>query len=122
MKKLSMFGIAGGAALLAAVPFSLQWSEENPSARSPGLSSSLQTCLLWISVFLWGIFHIFLWRIFPVFLWRILSLLLWRLWSGLWRLWSGLWNGLWRLWWIWRILSSILFRQVLILSSALWVC
>src|SRR5262245_4027039 len=29
MKKLSMFGIAGGAALLAAVPFSLQWSEEN---------------------------------------------------------------------------------------------
>src|SRR5215467_8931382 len=28
MKKLSMLGIAGGAALLAAVPFSLQWSQE----------------------------------------------------------------------------------------------
>src|SRR5215475_3694375 len=28
MKKLSMLGIVGGAALLAAVPFSLQWSQE----------------------------------------------------------------------------------------------
>ena len=28
MKKLSMLGIIGGAALLAAVPFSLQWSQE----------------------------------------------------------------------------------------------
>jgi len=27
MKKLSMLGIIGGAALLAAVPFSLQWSQ-----------------------------------------------------------------------------------------------
>ena len=27
MKKLSMLGIVGGAALLAAVPFSLQWSQ-----------------------------------------------------------------------------------------------
>ena len=29
MKKLSMLGIIGGAALLAAVPFSLQWSQKN---------------------------------------------------------------------------------------------
>ena len=28
MTKLSMLGIIGGAALLAAVPFSLQWSQE----------------------------------------------------------------------------------------------
>jgi hypothetical protein len=28
MKKLSMLGIIGGAALLTAVPFSLQWSQE----------------------------------------------------------------------------------------------
>jgi hypothetical protein len=28
MKKLSMLGMVGGAALLAAVPFSLQWSQE----------------------------------------------------------------------------------------------
>ena len=28
MNKLSMLGIIGGAALLAAVPFSLQWSQE----------------------------------------------------------------------------------------------
>ena len=34
MKKLSMFGIAGGAALLAAVPFSLQWSQENVGASA----------------------------------------------------------------------------------------
>src|SRR5262249_38567659 len=31
MKKLSMLGIAGGAALLAAVPVSLQWSQEGSS-------------------------------------------------------------------------------------------
>src|SRR5262249_55810175 len=29
MKKLSMLGIIGGAALLTAVPFSLQWSQKN---------------------------------------------------------------------------------------------
>jgi hypothetical protein len=29
MKKLSMLGIVGGAALLTAVPFSLQWSQKN---------------------------------------------------------------------------------------------
>ena len=29
MKKLSMLGIIGGAALLAATPFSLQWSQKN---------------------------------------------------------------------------------------------
>ena len=28
MKKLSMLGIVGGAAILAAVPFSLRWSQE----------------------------------------------------------------------------------------------
>ena len=68
MKKLSMIGIVGGAALLTAVPLSLQWSQVGPavplltvshanaqyygplpSARSPGLSSSLQTCLRRIS-------------------------------------------------------------------------
>jgi hypothetical protein len=31
MKKLSMIGIVGGAALLAAVPFSLQWSQVGPA-------------------------------------------------------------------------------------------
>jgi len=30
MKKLSMIGIVGGAALLAAVPLSLQWSQVGP--------------------------------------------------------------------------------------------
>jgi hypothetical protein len=34
MKKLNMLGIAGGAALLAAVPFSLQWSQENVGASA----------------------------------------------------------------------------------------
>jgi hypothetical protein len=29
MKRLSMLGIVGGAALLIAVPFSLQWSQKN---------------------------------------------------------------------------------------------
>jgi hypothetical protein len=29
MKQLSMFGIIGGAALLIAAPFSLQWSQKN---------------------------------------------------------------------------------------------
>jgi len=31
MKKLSMLGIVGGAALLATVPFSLQWSQVGPA-------------------------------------------------------------------------------------------
>jgi hypothetical protein len=31
MKKLSMIGIVGGAALLAAVPLSLQWSQVSPA-------------------------------------------------------------------------------------------
>ena len=31
MKKLSMIGIVGGAALLAAVPWSLQWSQVGPA-------------------------------------------------------------------------------------------
>src|SRR5437899_12571674 len=31
MKKLSMIGIVGGAALLAAVPLSLQWSQLGPA-------------------------------------------------------------------------------------------
>src|SRR5260370_35066436 len=31
MKKLSMIGIVGGAALLAAVPLSLQWSQGGPA-------------------------------------------------------------------------------------------
>ena len=31
MKKLSMLGIIGGAALLTAVPFSVQWSQKNVS-------------------------------------------------------------------------------------------
>ena len=31
MKKLSMLGIVGGAALLAAVPLSLQWSQVGPA-------------------------------------------------------------------------------------------
>ena len=34
MKKFSMLGIAVGAALLAAVPFSLQWSHEKSLALS----------------------------------------------------------------------------------------
>jgi hypothetical protein len=37
MKKLSMLGIVGGAALLAAVPFSLQWSEENVGTAAVSL-------------------------------------------------------------------------------------
>jgi hypothetical protein len=37
MKKLSMLGIVGGAALLAAVPFSLQWSQE--TAGPPAVPS-----------------------------------------------------------------------------------
>ena len=40
MKKLSMLGIVGGAALLAAVPFSLQWSQENVGPAVPLLTVS----------------------------------------------------------------------------------
>ena len=43
MKKLSMLGIIGGAALLTAAPFSLQWSQKNvplslDSAEAAGVS------------------------------------------------------------------------------------
>src|SRR6516225_2671785 len=74
--------------------------------RPPGLSSSLQTCLLWgISIFLWRI------------LWGLSTLLLWRLWSRLWRLWSRLWR-LWRLWnrlrRLRRILSSVLISGLIV--------
>jgi len=40
IKKLSMLGIVGGAALLAAVPFSLQWSQGNVGPAVPLLTVS----------------------------------------------------------------------------------
>ena len=40
MNKLSMLGIIGGAALLAAVPFSLEWSQENVGSAVPLLTVS----------------------------------------------------------------------------------
>jgi hypothetical protein len=40
MKKLSMLGIVGGAALLAAVPFSLQWSQRDVGPAVPLLTLS----------------------------------------------------------------------------------
>jgi hypothetical protein len=40
MKKLSMIGIVGGAALLAAVPFSLQWSQGKVGPAVPLLTVS----------------------------------------------------------------------------------
>ena len=40
MTKLSMLGIVGGAALLAAVPFSLQWSQGNVGPAVPLLTLS----------------------------------------------------------------------------------
>src|SRR5262245_59300884 len=40
MKKFSVLGIIGGAALLAAVPFSLQWSQENVGSAVPLLTVS----------------------------------------------------------------------------------
>src|SRR6516162_6722736 len=40
MKKLSMLGIVGGAALLAAVPFSLQWSQEGSAVPLLTLSQA----------------------------------------------------------------------------------
>ena len=40
MKKLSTLGVVGGAALLAAVPFSLQWSQGNVDPAVPLLTLS----------------------------------------------------------------------------------
>jgi len=40
MKKFSMLGIIGGAVLLAAVPFSLQWSQGNVGSAVPLLTVS----------------------------------------------------------------------------------
>ena len=40
MKRLSVLGIIGGAALLAAVPFSLQWSQKNAGSAVPLLTLS----------------------------------------------------------------------------------
>ena len=40
MKKFSMLGIIGGAALLAAVPFSLQWFQEDVGSAVPLLTVS----------------------------------------------------------------------------------
>ena len=35
MKKLNVLGIIGGAALLAATPFSLQWPQQNVGSTAP---------------------------------------------------------------------------------------
>jgi hypothetical protein len=40
MRKFSVLGIIGGAALLAALPFSLQWSQENVGSAVPLLRVS----------------------------------------------------------------------------------
>lgn len=40
MKKLSMLGIIGGAALLTAVPFSIQWSQKNVGSAAPIMTLS----------------------------------------------------------------------------------
>src|SRR5215471_10379779 len=40
MKKLSMLGIVGGAGFFTAVPFSLQWSQENVGPAVPLLTLS----------------------------------------------------------------------------------
>src|SRR5262245_37488384 len=37
-----------------------------PSARPPGVSTSLSACLLWLSIFLWGILSLLLRRIFSL--------------------------------------------------------
>jgi len=101
MKKLSMLGIVGGAALLAAVPFSLQWSQETAGPAVPSLTLSMLmhnptvgtvagfivepidvlTMVLHIpmeDILLtpMGIFSIFLWGIFSLLLWRIFSIFL----------------------------------------------
>src|SRR6266704_827065 len=41
MKKLDMLGIIGGAALLAAAPFSLQWSQENVALSINGAEARI---------------------------------------------------------------------------------
>src|SRR5947209_20204359 len=41
MKKLGMLGIIGGAALLAAAPFSLQWSQENVALSINGAEARI---------------------------------------------------------------------------------
>jgi hypothetical protein len=41
MKKLSVLGIIGGAALLTAVPFSLQWSQKNVGSAAPTMLLTL---------------------------------------------------------------------------------
>ena len=41
MKKLTVLGIIGGAALLAAVPFSIQWSQTNGGSAVPTMLLTL---------------------------------------------------------------------------------
>ena len=41
MKKLTVLGIIGGAALLAAVPFSIQWSQTNGGSAGPTMRLTL---------------------------------------------------------------------------------
>ena len=41
MKKLTVLGIIGGAALLAAVPFSIQWSQTNGGSAGPTMLLTL---------------------------------------------------------------------------------
>src|SRR5437773_6800293 len=41
MKKLGMLGIIGGAALLTAVPFSLQWSQESVALSMSGAEARI---------------------------------------------------------------------------------
>ena len=41
MKKLGMLGIIGGAALLTAAPFSLQWSQENVAPSINGAEARI---------------------------------------------------------------------------------
>ena len=41
MKKLGMLGIIGGAALLTAAPFSLQWSQENVALSINGAEARI---------------------------------------------------------------------------------
>ena len=41
MKKLTVLGIIGGAALLAAVPFSIQWSQTNGESAGPTMLLTL---------------------------------------------------------------------------------
>jgi hypothetical protein len=41
MKRLGMFGIIGGAALLTAIPLSLQWSQKNLDSAAPTMLLTL---------------------------------------------------------------------------------